>query len=381
MVWGGWCVAAVVLALLLGLSGCGRHEPQARRGGPPVIVVSISPLASLTNYLVQDWADVRTLAPPGANPHGFELTASQLRSIADADLLIVVGMNLDPWAERAAREAGRKGLPILRFSDLVGKTKPAPGEPQVTADAHDDHDHEGHDHAHDDHDHAHGAPAAKPDAAATAAAAPAVAKDEHADHDHDHDHDHSGPNAHLWVDPVLAREFVGALAARIEPLFADKAQSLRMRANMAQSQIAKLDVAFRERLARVPVKELVTFHNAFDLLAERYGLKVIAHLTEIDIAPGGEVAPRQLIQTIEAVQKFDLKVIYAEPQFPDSAMNAVRQQTGVQVLRLDGHGHPGYAGHLDYIKLMEYNLETLVQGQSLTQRQTPTTSQPAASSP
>jgi zinc transport system substrate-binding protein len=92
---------------------------------------------------------------------------------------------------------------------------------------------------------------------------------------------------------------------------------------------------------------------------------VVAHLTEIELAPGGEVTPRQLRETIDAVTRYNLKVIYAEPQFPDTAMQAIRQQTGVQILRLDPQGHPEVEGYRTWFEMMRSNMATLVQGQNL----------------
>jgi zinc transport system substrate-binding protein len=339
---------AAVVATTVTMAAC-RHHHEHGSNERPNIVVSIHPVASLVNHLVDGWADVQTLLPPGGNPHGFELTPRQLQMLSTADILVVVGMDLDPWAEKAARDAGRSDLRIIRFSDLVGITD---GEDEHAA--HDDHDH---DHDHHGHDHAH--PAANPNAA-DAATLPTLT-----DAGHQH-HDHSGPNAHLWLDPILVDRFIAQLAIRVEPtLPRNLRQSLRMRANMARHEVFRVDVDFRAATERLRSRKLVTFHNAFDLLAERYELEVVAHLTEIELAPGGEVTPRQLRETIDAVTRYNLKVIYAEPQFPDTAMQAIRQQTGVQILRLDPQGHPEVEGYRTWFEMMRSNMATLVQGQNL----------------
>lgn len=130
------------------------------------------------------------------------------------------------------------------------------------------------------------------------------------------------------------------------------------------TKLKALDAKHKQQLADVKVKQLVTFHNAFDLLAERYGLEVVEHLTEIELAGGREVTPEQLDEVTHAVEAHGLKVLYAEPQFPDRALHAVRQATGVAILRLDPLGNPNQDGYRDYFEMMESNLKVLAEGQS-----------------
>ena len=291
---------------------------------------------------------------------------------------------------------------------------------------------------------------------------------DHKDHGHDHvhDHDHSGPNAHVWLDPVETKKFVHLLdsaltrqielAAKenrkarfvasifpigslVEEIVGDRAEVRVMlpsgssphgfdvtpdvmqmvtRADLtiivglgldgwaskvwqsahgksdagrgelisfqalmgqrladdavppstrAQAVLDKLDALHKKceaELAKVKSKELVTFHNAFDLLAARYGLKVVAHLTEMDLPTGSEVTPGALKEAKAAVKKHNLRVLYAEPQYPDSALKAIQEATGVAILKLDDLGGPDRPGYRTYFEMMESNLKMLVDGQS-----------------
>jgi ABC-type Zn uptake system ZnuABC Zn-binding protein ZnuA len=46
------------------------------------------------------------MLPPGASPHAFEPTPSQVRALAKARVVFVIGHGLDDWAARLARSAG-----------------------------------------------------------------------------------------------------------------------------------------------------------------------------------------------------------------------------------------------------------------------------------
>ena len=238
------------------------------------VVISIHPLASLVGELTGDEANLFTMLPQGGSPHGFEITPDLMRKLGEADLLIMVGMSLDPWAEKAAKNSGKSGLVIHRFADLIEaykKTKPQP----------------------------------------------------------------------LAEDAVLAARTKATL---------DKLDALHAK--------------YQAATATLKTKELVTFHNAFDLLAERYGMKVVAHLTEMDLPTGAEVTPRHLREARDAVIKHKLKTLYAEPAYPDTALTAIAEATGVKVLRLDDLGGADREGYRTYFEMMESNLRVLMEGQS-----------------
>ena len=353
--WRTILLLAVVAITAVFWAGCEKRDDKAASGvgaggangiRKPVIAVTLYPLYSIVSDLVVDWADVQLLVPPGASEHGFELTPVQLEQVSKADVLVMVGMNMDNWAETAVKKTNRR-LDVMRFADLINeKAAHAHREVKAEVEADDDHDH---DHAHDDHDHDH------------AATQSATTEPAHSGH---HDHAHHGPNNHLWLDPLRSADFVNKLGLKLLPYFPQQQVSVKARVLMYSSSLIALHQQFEAQAKRFPQKNLVTFHNAFDLLAERYGLKVVAHLTEIEVSPGGEVTPQELVEAISAVKNLKLKVIYAEPQFPDRAMEAIRDATGVRVLKLDPLGNPNIPGYRTYMDMMKSNLNTLVEGQS-----------------
>lgn len=328
---------AVLATAAVGLSGCGGEPEQpAARTGPLRIVTSIFPLQSLVTQMTGAAAEVEVLMPPGANPHNFAPTPADLAKLADADVLVVVGLALDPWAERAAAAVGGAGrLKVLRFADLVAIT------PQVETEHADGHHHE-HGHAHAPGSPAHGEPG----------------------HVHGPECVHAA-NAHPWLEPALTAQFVTELSIQLAALRPELGPTLKPAATVLAEDITQLDAQFREKLRGVPVKKLVTFHNAFDQMAARYGLEVVDHLVDIELAPGGEVTSGDLVQAIEAIREHGLKVIYAEPQFPAKVIDRLRDETGVTVLTLDPEGSPQRPGYETWQAMMKSNVKTLAEGQAL----------------
>lgn len=337
----------LLMALLSTLAACdsGTANPPAAGPQKPVIVASIYPLACLANELVDEWAEVHTLIPPGTSEHTFDLSADAMHSLSKADVVLLVGMGLDDWIVDRTKEIIPKNAKILRFTNLIGypySGKPsAATQPVAAHDAdHDDHDHE-HDHADETHDgHAEG---------------------DHAQHPA---HNHNGPNPHVWLDPLMAADFILKLSPELLSYFPDHGPSLRGRTTIAYTSIMQMHRDFQARLAHVPKKELVTFHNAFDLMCARYGLRPIANLSQLDLSPGGEVSAHSMVNAIETIGTYHLKVVYTEPQFPDAYATALHEQTGVDVLTLDPLGDPTRDGYRTYFEMMRSNLGVLIEGQS-----------------
>lgn len=302
--------AGLMVALGVGLVGCGHDDAKPNQ---PTVAATIWPMASLTRQLVGDDVTVACLLPPGLSPHSFEPTAQQMQDLAGAKLLVAVGLGLDHWAWNAAKATGRKNLPMFAFADAVGIAG----------------DHAAHDE--DEHDaHASGATV------------------------------QIGVNAHLWMDPVLVEQMLPKLAAELTKTLPDHKAAIEVNLTKLLAEIKQLDTDFRERLAKVPTRRIVTFHDAFNRMAERYGLTVAATLMPIQ-TPGG-VSSERIEQVVDAVNRYQLKVVFAEPQFSPEAADTLADQTHIRVLKLDPLGDPHLPERDTYQKMMRYNLRTLVEG-------------------
>ena len=103
--------AILVAAWLAGASCAGRREPAG--GGEPIRLVAaatIAPLADLVGRVAGPAWTIRTVVPPGSSAHSFEPAPKDVRLLAGARLLVVVGGEYDGWAARLAAMASRKAV-------------------------------------------------------------------------------------------------------------------------------------------------------------------------------------------------------------------------------------------------------------------------------
>jgi zinc transport system substrate-binding protein/manganese/iron transport system substrate-binding protein len=296
------CLIVVCLAAVLLFSSC-SGKPE--RSDKPSIACTIFPLASIVQQIVGPHAQVHTLVPTGVSPHGFEPTGKQITAMRSAWAIVSVGLGYDEWAHTTAE---RENIPVIEMGDDVSLPKSATGPGQTPS---------------------------------------------------EHGHTHRVANPHIWVDPVLMTEFVGELTPRLVQIIGHK-DELEANAAKLTAALKALDAEFRAKLDRFRGAKLVTYHNAFDLLAERYGLVVAATLTPID-SPAG-MTPRKLEEAIAVIKQFGVKTIYAEPQFPNEVSSVVRQETGVRVLTLDCLGDPASTDRASYQQILRYDVAQILDG-------------------
>ena len=308
----------LALLTLLTLAGC-TDSPSRPKGN--VIAVSIHPVADIVRQIVGDTVEVETIIPPGKSPHGFSMTAKTLTKVRQARVLVVVGRGLDRVVEKAAADVGGDGMELLSVADLV-----------TGSDGHDGHDH--HEHAKECED----------------------------NHEH-HGHDHSGPNPHMWLDPVLARKFVIELTEHLSEAFPEHASVFAANSETIAGELQVIHEEYEKGLGGIEQKHMITFHDSFDLLAERYGLEVVAHLSPVELRPGGEITLKRRREVIELIEKHKLTTIYFEPQFPQGETQWFKDK-GARILQLDPLGNPNADGYKTFQQMMRTNLGTLIQGQS-----------------
>jgi zinc/manganese transport system substrate-binding protein len=119
--------AAVVLAVAA--SGCGAGAGTNPGGGGRLEVVAAENVwGSIAAQLGGEHAHVTSIvASPGADPHAYEPTPSDARTLAGAQMAIVNGAGYDPWAPKLLGANPAPGRIVLDVARLAGV--PAGGNP------------------------------------------------------------------------------------------------------------------------------------------------------------------------------------------------------------------------------------------------------------
>jgi zinc transport system substrate-binding protein len=165
------------------------------------------------------------------------------------------------------------------------------------------------------------------------------------------DGDGSGGNPHIWLDPQNAIAQVSHIRDAL--IQADPANAGDYRANAERyvNELRTLDQEIADEEATWSKREFIAFHPAWVYFARRYGLKQAA---VIEVAPGREPSPAEVVHIIETAQHIGARAIFAEPQFSAKAAHTLAEESGAQVLFLDPLGSS--LRDSCYLNLMRYNV-------------------------
>ena len=92
------------LAVLL-LAACSSDDASSGAGTKSVVATTVQ-IAALTREVAREKLEVHGLIPPGADAHEFEPTASDLKAIEDAELILRHGIGLDDWLDDTLKAGG-----------------------------------------------------------------------------------------------------------------------------------------------------------------------------------------------------------------------------------------------------------------------------------
>jgi ABC-type Zn uptake system ZnuABC Zn-binding protein ZnuA len=304
-----------VLALALLGVACSRPQPEAPTAPQLHVVASFLPIHAHTARVAGDAASVSMLLSADSGPHDYQLSTDDIKRLSRADLFIINGAGIEDWLDSLIQAVGSSQLRIVDTSAGVTlQESPDPISIPGTASG------QGHHH-----------------------------------HDHDHSHCTVGENPHIWLDPVIAIHQVRAIEAALVQAAPDHADAFRRNASAYIAELEILDREFRAALEAIPQKNLITFHNAFPYFARRYGLNYIGY---VEAFPEKDPSPRQLKSLINAIQKHQVQVLFAETGYSPKIFQALAEQTGVRVAELDTL-EVGQADPNAYLVRMRANLAAL----------------------
>ncbi|WP_448638370.1 metal ABC transporter substrate-binding protein [Geodermatophilus sp. URMC 63] len=303
--------AALTTASALLLAGCGSSGGGARAADGVDVVAAFYPLQWAAERVGGDRVDVTSLTPPGAEPHDLELTPQDVAALSETDLLVYLE-GFQPALDDAAAEAGDAAWDAGQAADLT----PAADE--------------------------HG--------------------DEHADDHGDGHGDGDAADPHFWLDPTRLADVGDALADRLGEVDPDGAATYEQNAAALRSDLEALDAEMEQGLADCAVRTVVTGHDAFGYLADRYGLEVVG---VTGLSPSAEPSAAQLAEISALVRERGVTTVYTETLADPAVAETVAREAGVQTAVLDPvEGLTDESAGSDYLEVMRADLATLRAGQA-----------------
>ncbi|MGE6492416.1 metal ABC transporter solute-binding protein, Zn/Mn family [Exiguobacterium sp. NPDC077395] len=300
-----WLGAVAVGTLLLG--ACGNTEgDNASESTDQKLTVYASTFAlkSMAEEIGGDRVNVEMVIPPGADPHTYEPTSKQMTQIAEADLFLTIGHDLEPYVESMEKSLEGQNVAFVKTAEDVTLLDAAD-----TVHVHGEDEHSEDEHAHEEEGHA---------------------EDEHATEEEAHaedEHDHGQYDPHVWLDPTNAVSMAEAVEAAFSEEAPDYKDEFSERLSAFKDEANTLDAELKAAVENGSKSELLVTHAAYGYLAERYGFD---QLPIAGLTPSEEPSQQALKRIIEEARLHDLNYIAFEDTVTPKVAEVVKQEIGAE---------------------------------------------------
>lgn len=290
-----------------GSGGAGSDGAGSGRAAGLRVVTAFYPLQYATQRVLGDGGTASILTKAGVEPHDLKLTSKEVGAVSSAPLVVYL-RGFQPAVDQAvSTEASGHALDVSKAADLSLTYTPIEQGQSNTA-------------------------------------------------------ERGAVDPHFWLDPLRLAAVADAIAARLAQVDPARGASFTANAAALRGDLQALDAEFRTGLTSCADPHLVTSHNAFGYLAQRYRLRQVG-IT--GLSPDQEPNATQLAQVTTFVRANHVRTIYYETLVSPKVADTVAAETGAKTAVLDPiEGLTDASQGTDYLQVMRANLRALRTHQS-----------------
>ncbi|MEZ5421396.1 MAG: metal ABC transporter substrate-binding protein [Vicinamibacterales bacterium] len=162
-------------------------------------------------------------------------------------------------------------------------------------------------------------------------------------------------NPHYWLEPGNGRRMAAAIRDKLSALVPGGAAYFAQRYQDFDGRLAAAEKRWDAALAAYKGTKIVTYHRSWPNFMERFGLDVMGY---VEPKPGIPPSPSHTLELVQDMKAQGVKLIVVEPYFDLKTPQSIAAQVGGRVLILaPSVGGAKEAG--DYIQLFDYDVATL----------------------
>jgi len=303
-----------VLLILLCLGAL--FVPSLAEAKKLIVVTATTDIAALAQEVGGEKISVESIAKGYQDPHFVEAKPSFLLKLRQADLLIVVGLQLEiGWLPPLINQSGNARIQVgapgyldaSQFAEILdiptGTVTRAMGDV------------------------------------------------------------HPLGNPHYWLDPENGRRIAKGIAGKLGELDASNSAYYQERFRDFDKRLSAAQQKWDAEMKPYHGRKVVTYHNSFPNFAKHFGLNVIGY---VEPRPGIPPTPSHTIELIGLMKRENCKVILVEPYFDLKTPQAIARDTGGTVVQY----LPSVGGEkqvTNYFELFDYDIGLLTKAFQSTQ--------------
>ena len=296
-----------LLTVALVATGCSKSGGDPGASGKIIIATSVAPITDIVKNVAGNAADVVGMIPEGVDSHTFEPTPDTAKTLSNADVIFLNGLDLEDPTLHLAQANKKDGAVIY----LLGPNTIRP-----------------HQYLFD-----FSFPASQ-----------------------------GHPNPHLWMDVANAITYAALVRDELSKVDPGNASTYQANAAAYLTVLNTLNDAVQTAVDTIPPanRVLLTYHDSFAYFADHYGMRVIGAIQPSDFS---EPSAQEVAALIDQIKSEHVPAIFGSEVFPSPVLQQIANETGVRyedTLRDDDlPGDPGQPQH-SYVGLMLYDVKTMV---------------------
>ncbi len=298
---GCWlAVAAIVAASLLSPSRAAARKLN--------VITATTDLAALAQEVGGDKINVESLAKGYQDPHFVEAKPSFLLKLRQADLLVVVGLQLEiGWLPALITQSGNSRIQVgangyldaSQFAEILeipqGSITRAMGDV------------------------------------------------------------HPLGNPHYWLDPDNGRRVARGIAGKLGEMDPEDAAYFQQRFQDFDRRLSEADKKWQADMKPFHGRKVITYHNSAPNFAHHFGLNVVGF---VEPRPGIPPTPSHTLEVINMMKRDHVEVIMVEPYFDRKTPDSIARESGGTVVEyLPSVG--GVKEVTTYFQLFDYDIALL----------------------
>ena len=412
-------VALLTLVLPFAMAACsddvGDPSDAAVR-----VVATTSIVADWVENIGAEHVEVFSIVPAGSDPHGFQPGAQDVAKIAEADLVLSVGLGLEgSWLTELVENAARDSSSIIELGEAIDPIEFAEGHAEdvellegISHAAHEaeegeltpeaaieevkelliafeeaeaaEEGHEGEEGEEDEEEEHHEDEAMEEEEEGHGEEPADVAGEiieryesgeltveealealeglgEEGEEEHE-DHGHGLEDPHFWFDPLRVKIAVDDIAARLSGLDPGRSDAYGANASAYNTRLDELHSWTEEQVSVVPQERrlLLTSHDSLGYFANLYGFEVIGVI--LGISTEREPSAADLADLVEEVEEEGIPAVFGETTVSERLANAIAEESGATLVRLySGALGDEDSGAATYIDMVRTNVERIVE--------------------
>ena len=163
---------------------------------------------------------------------------------------------------------------------------------------------------------------------------------------------HPSGNPHYWLSPDNGRRIAQEIQKKLAEISPADAAYFAQRYADFDRRLAESEKRWHAAMAPYKGVKVVTYHRSWPNFTDAFGLDVIGY---VEPKPGIPPSPSHTLELIQEMKRQQVKVIMVEPYFDRKTPDAIARETGAQVIVLA----PSVGGApevTDYFKLFDYDV-------------------------